>query len=282
MRVISWNTNARSRRVVDQIEYLQNRRPDVIALQEVTAKSISLFRTGFQKIGFQFIHDSFELFRNPSLSKGSRRYGVMIASKYPAKLARRNLLHVPWKEKVLSASIECPEVSFDLHATYIPPGSSNGWKKVEILEGIHEGLSKHTRRPRILCGDFNSPQEEFPTGEVVTWAQRIRIDGKVTLRKRFRNGDGARWDAAERNILTGLKKYDLSDVYRTLRGWEAQDFSWYPIRKNKKVAGRRFDHIFASNSLKAVRCCYLADARQNGLSDHSPIETDFFSILWGG
>ena len=35
---------------------------------------------------------------------------------------------------------------------------------------------------------------EFSTGGIVTWAQRIRETGEVALRKRFRNGDGARWD----------------------------------------------------------------------------------------
>ncbi len=275
MRVISWNTNARSRRVAHLVEFLRKRRPDLIALQEVTLNSVPQFRDGLREIGFPFIHDSFEPFRNPSLLKGPRRYGVMIASGYPARLNRRKVFKVPWKEKVLSVSIEGPEISFDLHAAYIPPGSTNGWKKVETLEGIYGGLARKTKRPRILCGDFNTPQEEYPSGETVTWAQRIRGDGEVVTRKRFRHGAGARWDAAERNVMAGLGKYDLADVYRTLHGWESRDFSWYPIRKKTKAPGRRFDHIFASDSLNAVGCRYLADARMNGLSDHSPIEADF-------
>ncbi|MDP7502813.1 MAG: endonuclease/exonuclease/phosphatase family protein [Nitrospinota bacterium] len=275
MRLISWNTNARTRRVAHLVEFLRKRKPDLIALQEVTPNSVPLFREGFREIGLPFIHDSFESFRNSSLLKGPRRYGVMIASRYPVGLIRRKNFRVPWKEKFLSVSIEGPEISFDLHAAYIPPGSTNGWKKVETLEGIYRGLSRKTKRPRILCGDFNAPQEEYPSGEIVTWAQRIRSDGEAVTRKRFRNGDGARWDAAERNIMAGLGKYDLPDVYRALRGWEARDFSWYPIRKKTKAPGRRFDHIFASDSLNAVRCRYLEAARVNRLSDHSPIEADF-------
>ncbi|MBT3352636.1 MAG: hypothetical protein HOC91_05755 [Nitrospinaceae bacterium] len=275
MRVISWNTNARSRQVARQVEYLKSRVPDVIALQEVTPSGAPELRSSLKEIGFKFVHDSFELFRNPSQLKGARRLGTLIASKYPARLIRRKIFQIPWKEKLISVSIKAPEISFDLHNTYIPSGASHGWKKVETLEGIYRGLAKKTRRPRILCGDFNAPQVEYPTGEVVTWAQWIRASGEVVLRKQFRHGDGARWDAAERNIMTGLGKFDLLDVYRTLCGWEAQGFSWYPIRKKIKVQGRRFDHIFASRSLNVARCRYLDEARLASLSDHAPIEADF-------
>jgi len=39
--------------------------------------------------------------------------------------------------------------------------------------------------------------------------------------------------------------------------------------------GRRFDHVFASRDLNAVRCQYLHSLREAGLSDHSAIEVDF-------
>ena len=72
-----------------------------------------------------------------------------------------------------------------------------------------------------------------------------------------------------------LSKFDLPDVYRTLNGWDAQGYSWVPIRREKKYKGRRFDHVFASSSLNAVACRYISEAREQGLSDHSPIEADF-------
>ena len=212
MRVISWNTNARSRSVDGQAEFLRKRRPDIIALQEVTLKSAPLFRAELREFGFGYAYDSFRPFRNSSELKGVRRYGVMIASKYPARVIRRKIFSVPWKEKILSVTVDAPGFSFEFHTTYVPPGSSNGWIKVETLEGIYAGLSGRAGRPRILCGDFNIPQMEFSTGGIVTWAQRIRETGEVALRKRFRNGDGARWDAAERNIITRLAEYGLPDV----------------------------------------------------------------------
>ena len=51
-------------------------------------------------------------------------------------------------------------------------------------------------------------------------------------------------------------------------------FSWYWKGKRHRI-GRRFDHVFASRDLNAVRCQYLHSLREAGLSDHSAIEVDF-------
>ncbi len=58
----------------------------------------------------------------------------------------------------------------ELHAAYIPPGSSHGWLKIDTLEGIFRRLAQPSTRPRILCGDFNTPQAERADGRIITWA----------------------------------------------------------------------------------------------------------------
>ncbi len=275
MKLISWNTNARSRQVGQQVAFLKRRKPDIVALQEVTPRSIPFFRAELGDMDCRFVLDSFEEHQGKIPFDGPRRYGVLIASKFPIKKIRRKGIRVPWKEKLLSVSVEGPGPNFDLHNVYVPSGASHGWIKAETLEGIFQGLSKKVPKPRILCGDFNAPKWEFPSGETVTWAQRDSADGGVVVRKRFRNGDGARWDAAERNVMRGLAEFDLPDVFRWLHGWKKQGSSWYPIRKKGKVVGRRFDHVFASPSLHAKECRYLSKARQGGLSDHAPVEVEF-------
>lgn len=275
MRLISWNTNARSKRVAEQIAFLESRKPDIVALQEVTPNGVPHFRNGLQETGFQFILDGFEALPDQTVFTGPRGRGVLVASRYPGTSRRKKNFKIPWPEKILSISINGPNAKLDLHVTYIPSGASHGWIKAETLEGIYNGLARESKRPRILCGDFNAPQEEYPSGETVTWAQRFNANGEAVVRKRFRKGEGARWDAAERNIFEGLPKFDLPDVYRALNGWDDQGYSWIPIRRKIKYKGRRFDHIFASSSLNPVACWYLSEAREAGLSDHSPIEVDF-------
>lgn len=38
------------------------------------------------------------------------------------------------------------------------------------------------RVPRILCGDFNTPQDELPSGDIVTWEQHRRRYGAWAVR----------------------------------------------------------------------------------------------------
>ena len=79
---------------------------------------------------------------------------------------------------------------------------------------------------------------------------------------------------SERSVLLGLADFDLPDVFRTLHGYEQEAFSWV-LRRNKKEFRRRFDHIFASDSLGPRRCEYIHEWREASLSDHSAIEAAF-------
>ena len=164
-----------------------------------------------------------------------------------------------------------------LHTVHVPPGSSNGWVKVEVLEAIYAGLARLHESPQVLCGDFNTPQLELPSGEVVTWAQRMTETGP-RLRGRFRGGDGARWDAAERRVLVGLSDFGLVDVFRYMHGYEREAASWVHMRKGRE-SPRRFDHVFTSKELTTRSCEYLDGPRQQGLSDHAPLEVEFVPRL---
>lgn len=173
-------------------------------------------------------------------------------------------LHVPWPEKVVSVLVRAGDLDLELHAVHVPPGSSNGWVKVETLEGICGGLARASARPRVLCGDFNTPQCELASGRVVTWAEEATADG-VRRASRIEGGSGERWDAAERAVLTGLAGHDLPDVFRLLHGYGVEGFSWVLTRKGRQVK-RRFDHVFASRSLRPQECSYLHAWREERCS----------------
>ena len=51
-----------------------------------------------------------------------------------------------------------PTGDFIIHTTHIPPGSSNGWIKVAMLEAVSTVVGEPAPTPRVLCGDFNVPQ----------------------------------------------------------------------------------------------------------------------------
>jgi exonuclease III len=148
-----------------------------------------------------------------------------------------------------------------------------------MFERIYARLACQTPHARILCGDLNTPQSESADGAVITWGQDIIPGEGVRFWKSWRDtfgrvDTGERFDAAERSVLTGLAKFDLPDVFRTLKGYGVVEHSWCWKAKGRCI-GRRFDHVFASPQLHAVRCEYLHALRETGLSDHSAIEVDF-------
>ncbi len=209
------------------------------------------------------------------MRRGPRASGVLIASRYPLGDKPGISLSVPWEEKALSVLVVTPVGELALHNVHVPPGSSNGWVKVEVLEAVYAGLSEQTRRRHtVLCGDFNTPQCELSSGEIVTWAQEIDSSKRVRLKTRIRGGLGLRWDTAERNVLSGLQPFGFRDVFRSLHGYQVDACSWM-LRRKGLVRGRRFDHVFASERVEPVSCIYLDAWREAGLSDHAAIETVF-------
>jgi exonuclease III len=271
LQLISWNTAGRTGICRDQVRALLDQNPDIITLQEVLSKARCRFREELERCHAELKHvvDSFELAQQLDLLRGRRKYGELIASRWALMPMPPADFPVPWTERVLSAIISTPWGDIELHTTHIPPGSAKQekWKKVEMLEGIYQRLARQHNRPRILCGDFNTPQAELSDGTVITWAWRVAQSGKKVLSK----ATGQRWDDAERNVLIGLMGFDLADVFRRIHGYPVKDFSW----KTWNGVGRRFDHVFASAQLNPVQCNYLHDWRERGLSDHSPIQVIF-------
>jgi len=262
LRIISWNTAHRVGRVDAQAHALLSHSPDLVALQEVTSNTVGVLTQTLKEGGL--IHS---VYSNPPSKPPSRSYGVFIASRFP--IEPLTPFSIPWAEKALSVSVSGNDRALEFHTVHIPNGSGNQWTKIETLEGVYAGLAKHSQVPRLLCGDLNTPKLEFPTGEVITWAQEVSPDGTIRTLSRFRGGSGSRWDTGERQVLTGLAEFGIRDVYRSLHGYGVPEFSWVLNRKGKSVR-RRFDHIFAS--LLPVECIYLHPWREAKLSDHSPIE----------
>lgn len=256
MRLMTWNVNGRVKNILAQVDAMEKSECDIIALQEVKINTAKIFHSELKKLGFNHITDSFIHSSNPSILIGPRKYGELIASKCPIQILPPQDFDVPWPERVLSIIVDTSLGPLEIHTTHVPPGASNGWIKIETLEGIFKRLAIKSEIPRILCGDFNTPQRETPDGKVITWG-----------------GSGDRWDLGERNVLVGLAEYNLPDVFRFLCGYSVEEFSWYA----RPHIGRRFDHIFASKELLTNSNCYYNHwVRENWLSDHSAMVIDFY------
>ena len=270
-KCLTWNLGHRLKKIPSQMKAVMDRNPNIIAFQEITLESSKIIKKILSS-SYKNIVDSFELISDQSLLKGPRRLGVLIATNYDLKLRLQNEFEIPWRERILAADIITPNETIEFYNAYIPPGSSNRWKKIETLEGLYKGLAKHTEKKRILCGDFNTPQDELLKHGVCTFAQKINKKGVPKLKKIFRGGSGNRWDQGERNVLEGLKEFNLSDAYRRIHPIPKKAYSFVIERRGKVVAKRRFDHFFLSKEFKIKSIEYLHQFRESGLSDHSPLE----------
>lgn len=256
MKLISWNVARRVKRFSEQVDGLILHEPHVVALQEITANTLPLWRSELENRHYHVL-SSFDFADDHSELVGGRKYGVLLASRWPVRALPPSEFAVPWPERIVSGVVFSPWGEIECHNAHLPAGVSHEWIKIETFEGIYERLSRPCDSPRVLCGDFNSPKVE-------------RADGTTVP---FGNGN-ARWSSAELNVVRGLAQHDLPDVFRLLHGFDKTEVSWVMKRKGKSY-GRRFDHVFAARGLRPLTCGYLHTLREQGLSDHSPVEARF-------
>ena len=267
MKIISWNLNSRTNKETlrGQSAFLRSGDFDVITLQEVTLNSEPFFKESFKDM---FVLSSFDLVEDKSILVRNRKYGQIIISKQLIKFIPEQCKEIPFPERLLSGFIASNGI--EIHTTHVPPGSSNGVIKVEHFEGLFSYLSKRKDKNMILTGDFNSPKLELDTGEVITWGQKINTSGepRISVNPKWKHQcTGERWDLAERNIIENHKALGLQDAFIIKNGYKDATGSWF----TNKGQGRRYDHIFSSESLIVNSAFYKHEPREVKLSDHSPL-----------
>ncbi|HMR41800.1 MAG TPA: hypothetical protein PKA90_15380, partial [Ignavibacteria bacterium] len=232
--------------------------------QEVIQNTKKIFYEELPKFGFKYIADN--SFENPAEHKGPRKYCLLTASKVKI-IKLENFAEVGWSEKILRTRFWKGDKKIELVNTQIPPGSSNGVRKEITFKEIYKNLEKSKHKYKILCGDWNSPQEEFPGGKIMTWGEKYGRNKEITKYK-------ANKDECERLLLEKTNNLDLYDDFRRVHGYKVNEYSW--VHKNKtKTTHRRYDHIYSTKNLDLKDCHYEHSFREKGLSDHSAIVSEY-------
>ena len=229
---------------------------DVVALQEVTARTAPLWRAALAEAGLTACLDALDdLPPKPS----RRRLAVLTAAREP--LERLPPPGAPWPERVLACRTAGGVEIVNLHSPIAP---APDLAKVRTHEAVAAHLEATARAgPRILCGDLNTPRRELPDGDVLTFAH--------TSSGRLRPERGERWDAAERALVHDLRaRHGWLDAYRALHGYGDRSASW---TFSQDRGGWRLDHVLVQG-LRPVAAAYAHDWRRGGLSDHSALVVD--------
>jgi exodeoxyribonuclease-3 len=264
IRVITWNVARRVSRLIDQAAALAVREPDVVALQEVTSRTVPIWRSAFRTIGLPHVRvslDGADPAREPS---GRRRTGVLIAARRPLS-GDTDLLPVPWPETALAAAVALESGPIEVCCVHVP-NAANGQVKAHTLAAIRAGLGAAPPAARVLCGDLNTPRRELPDGSVLSFARDSA--------GRLRPDRGPEWDAAELGVVPGLRDLGYNDAFRSLHGYGPKEPSWTWKRIAGHGGGWRIDHLFASAALLPTACRYHHAWRDDDLSDHSALEAD--------
>jgi exonuclease III len=253
VRLVTWNVAGRVTRQPEQAAAVAAIGADVVALQEVTARTLPHWRGALAEAGFVSCHTALDGLGRVS---GRRALGVLTAARSP--LERLPLpAGVPWPERVLCCAVDGIEV-VNVHSPISP---SPDLAKVRT----HEALFAYLRTgdgPCVVCGDLNTPRRELADGEVLTFAHDSA--------GRLRPERGERWHAAERALVRGLRDHDWVDAFRALHGYGERSASW-TFTQNR--GGWRLDHVLV-RGLRPVASAYAHEWRIAGLSDHSALVVD--------
>ena len=256
MKIASWNVNSVKVRLPHLVEFLKDRQPDILCLQEIKCLDADFPRLEVAAQGYRVA------------TLGQRSYnGVAILSKEPARDIVYGLPEAGddeqarYIEAAFGAAGDGGEVR--VASLYLPNGNPVGTDKFTYKIGWMERLLSHAeallRReiPFVLAGDYNI----CPGDEDVYDPLAFRDDAlcRIEARSRFR----------------ALLNLGLTDAYRIFHREPHRYTFWdYQAGRWNRDEGLRIDHLLLSpQAADRVAACDI-DKKPRGrdrASDHTPI-----------
>lgn len=253
MKLASWNVNSLRARLPHVLEWLAQRRPDVLCLQETKVTDEECPIEALHDVGYQVLH------------AGQRGYnGVAILTRVPAHEVGVAAPGLDGSQKrIIAASINGVRVV----NIYVPNGQAVGSEKYEYklawLKALHAHLKDElTRYPRLaLVGDFNIAPEERDVYDPRLWQNQVLFS------------------PPERAAFRALLDLGLVDVFRKFPQAQAS-FTWWDYRQGgfRRNRGLRIDHILCGPVLADQCQACSIDTTPRALdrpSDHAPVIAEF-------
>ena len=254
MRVATWNVNGLRSRLDFVKIWLRERKPDLVALQELKLEDDQFPREEFEAEGyFAAVH-------------GQKAWnGVAVLARERPEVLQRGL---PGQEELGSRLLTARVGELSFTSVYCPNGKSveheDFARKLAWFESLADHLegSSAAAGPAIVCGDFNICPQAIDSYNEAGKA------GKIFHTQR------------ERRVFQSLLDLGFADLYRQLHP-QRQAFSWWDYRAGAfhKNQGLRIDFLLGSDQLPGVSATEIdRDYRkkQEGLtpSDHAPVWAD--------
>ncbi|HLH64118.1 MAG TPA: exodeoxyribonuclease III [Solirubrobacteraceae bacterium] len=255
MRLATWNVNSIRQRLGRLLAWLDERRPDVVCLQETKLADEAfsqLLAEPLAQRGFQFA------------AHGEPAYnGVAILSRVGLADVDVGIPRAPGFPHPEARAIAATCGGIRVVCVYVPNGRSLGSEHYEYklawLESLREMLGAE-RRELIVAGDMNIAPADEDVFDPEAFAGHTHVS------------------EPERAALAALMGLGLRDVLRDR--WPAQRvFTYWDYRAGMfhRDLGMRIDLMLAAEPLAArVRAAWVDRAARKGSapSDHAPVIVD--------
>ncbi|MFC7754380.1 exodeoxyribonuclease III [Tsukamurella soli] len=261
MRVATWNVNSVKQRHPRLLEWLDQRQPDVVCLQELKMTDdafATLVGPDLTERGYEFT------------SAGQPQWnGVALLSRVGLDDVVPGIPAAPaFGTRDASPEVEGRAVSavcggIRVHSLYTPNGrevdSDHYRYKLAWLAALREQIAADDV-PQLVCGDMNIAPTDHDVFDPAAFAGHTHVT------------------APERDALAALQQLGLRDVVRE-RWPDDIVFSYWDYRAGmfQKNYGMRIDLILASGEVADRRAAAWVDrqARKGkGPSDHAPVVLD--------
>lgn len=255
MRVATWNVNSVRQRLPRLLPWLEERRPDVVCLQET-----KLADAAFGEL----LDDALAARGYEAAAHGEGRWnGVAILSRVGLQDVREGLEDCPGfpHQEARAVSATCAGVR--VHSVYVPngrePDSDHYRYKLQWLSALTAAV-RGGPADVLVCGDMNIARADLDVFDPAAYEGHTHVT------------------APERAALEELTASGLHDVVR--ERWPAERvFTYWDYRAGMfhKDLGMRIDLVLASDPVAArVRAAWVdRQARKGtGPSDHAPVIVD--------
>ena len=250
MKIASFNINGMKARLSGLIEWLKEKKPDIVGLQEIKTDDPELYRSYFENLGYRTVF------------KGQKAYnGCAILSRYELN----NVMYgLPGKEQDNQSRFLCVDTNkLKICNIYLPNGNPIESEKftyklewMEALKNFAKGLVK-LGKPALIMGDFNVIPQIEDCKDPTRWNNDALFHPKV--RSKFFEIINLGFDDAIR-----LKTQD-SEIFTQ---WEYTNQAW------ERNDGVRIDHLLLNPEAAdlLIRCGVDSYMRaKERPSDHIPV-----------
>jgi len=247
MKIATWNVNSLNIRLPHVLQWLDQFKPDLLALQETKTPDEKFPEAEIEAAGYHCCYS------------GQKTYnGVAILSRQPGSETRTRLqgLDDP-QRRFLATTIN----GMRIINIYVPNGQEVGSEKfnykfrwLDALErNLKSEISGHERV--VLLGDFNIAPDAIDIHKPERWQGKIMCSDP------------------EREKFRALLQLGFQDAVRTLLPDESI-YSWWDYRLNAfpRGWGLRIDHILTTGAVIPLACGVDTDMRAAARpSDHAPV-----------